>query len=296
MVMQSQIVHHRKWSTALITDSTCDLPQEIIEKYQIHVVPLTVHFEKDFYLDSLTITPDKFYDLLAESKTNPTTAQPTYKEFTNKYDYLASHYDSIIGIHLSEKMSGTFSNSRKAAHAIRERQEKDIAVFSSNKVTVALGLILLRAAEAIENGKSFAEVTGSIEDWVSKAHLMVNAHSLKYLIRGGRVSAMKGFFGKLMGIQPIIIVTKEGKAELFGKPTSTKQSMKMVMDETIKLIDGKKLWGYAIAHAQNPEGANCYANEMEGITGMKPKFISAASPVLGTHAGPGVFGLAFLLD
>ena len=70
----------------------------------------------------------------------------------------------------------------------------------------------------------------------------------------------------------------------------------MVMDETIKLIDGKKLWGYAIAHAQNPEGANWYANEMEGITGMKPKFISAASPVLGTHAGPGVFGLAFLLE
>lgn len=296
MVMQSQIVHHRKWSTALITDSTCDLPQEIIEKYQIHVVPLTVHFEKDFYLDSLTITPDKFYNLLAESKTNPTTAQPTYKDFTNKYDYLASHYDSIIGIHLSEKMSGTFSNSRKAAHAIRERQEKEIAVFSSNKVTVALGLILLRAAEAIESGKSFAEVTGSIEDWVSKAHLMVNAQSLKYLIRGGRVSAVKGFLGKLMGVQPIIVVTKEGKAELFGKPTSTKQSMKMVIDETIKLIDGKKLWGYAIAHAQNPEGANWYAKEMEGITGVKPKFISAASPVLGTHAGPGVFGLAFLLE
>lgn len=296
MVMQSDIVHHRKWNTALITDSTCDLPKEIIEKYQIHVVPLTVHFEKDFYLDALTITPDKFYNLLAASKTNPTTSQPTYKDFTNKYNYLASHYDSIIGIHLSEKMSGTFSNSRKAAHAIRERQEKDIAVFSSNKVTAALGLILLRAAEAIESGKTFTEVSGSIEDWVSKAHLMVNAQSLKYMIRGGRVSAVKGFFGKLMGVQPIIVVNNEGKAELFGKPTSTRHSMKMVMDETIKLIDGKKLWGYAIAHAQNEEGANWYATEMESITGMKPKFISAASPVLGTHVGPGVFGLAFLLE
>lgn len=296
MVMQSDVVHHRKWNTALITDSTCDLPQEIIEKYQIHVVPLTVHFEKDFYLDSLTITPDQFYKLLAESKTNPTTAQPTYKDFTNKYNYLASHYDSIIGIHLSEKMSGTFSNSRKAAHAIKERQEKDIAVFSSNKVTAALGLILLRAAEAIESGKSFTEIRGSIDDWSSKAHLMVNAQSLKYMIRGGRVSAVKGFIGKLMGVQPIIVVTKEGKAELFGKPTSAKQSMKMVLEETIKIIDGKKLWGYAIAHAQNEEGANWYATEMESITGMKPKFVSAASPVLGTHVGPGVVGLAFLLE
>jgi fatty acid-binding protein DegV len=99
-----------------------------------------------------------------------------------------------------------------------------------------------------------------------------------------------------MGVQPIIVVTKEGKAELFGKPTSTKQSMKMVMDETIKLIEGKKLWGYASAHAQNQEGADWYANEMESITGLKPKFISAASPVLGTHVGPGVVGLAFLLE
>ncbi len=296
MVMQSQIVHHRKWKTALITDSTCDLPQEILEKYQIHVVPLTVHFEKDFYLDALTITPNQFYDLLAVSKINPTTAQPTYKDFTNKYDYLASHYESIIGIHISEKMSGTFSNSRKAAHAIKERQEKDISVFSSNKVSVALGLILLRAAEAIENGMTHNEVSGKINEWVSKAHLMVNAQSLKYLIRGGRVSAVKGFFGKLMGVQPIIVVTKEGKAELFGKPTSTRQSMKMVMDETIKLIEGRKIWGYAIAHAQNQEGADWYSKEMEEITGLKPKFISAASPVLGTHVGPGVVGLAFLLE
>lgn len=296
MVMQSQIVFHRKWKTALVTDSTCDLPKEILEKYQIHVVPLTVHFEKDFYLDTITITPDQFYHLLAESKINPTTAQPTYKDFTNKYEYLASHYESIIGIHLSEKMSGTFSNSRKAAHAIRERQDKNISVFSSNKVSIGLGLILLRAAEAIENGLTHQEISGEMDEWISKAHLMVNAQSLKYLIRGGRVSAVKGFFGKMMGVQPIIIVNKEGKAELFGKPTSTKQSMKMVMDETIKIIEGKKLWGYAIAHAQNQDAADWYANEMESITGLKPKFISAASPVLGTHVGPGVVGMAFLLE
>ncbi len=95
MVMQSDIVHHRKWKTAIITDSTCDLPQEFIEKYQIHVVPLTVHFEKDFYLDSLTIKPEDFYKMMSESDVRATTSQPTYKDFTNKYNYLASHYDNI---------------------------------------------------------------------------------------------------------------------------------------------------------------------------------------------------------
>lgn len=296
MKAQSDIVHHRKWETAIVTDSTCDLPAEIIEKYQIHVVPLTIHFEKDFYLDSLTLTPKKFYELLEESKTNPTTSQPTYKDFTNKYNYLSSHYDNIIGVHISEKMSGTFSNSRKAGYAVHERQKTDLTVVSSNKTTVALGLMVLRAAEEIEAGKSYEKVVANLQSWVNKTNLLVSAPSLKYMIRGGRVSVVKGFLGKIMGVQPLVRVGKEGKAELFGKPTSTKQSLKMVIDETVKYIDGKKLWGYAIAHANNDEAALYYATEMEQITGQKPKFVSPASPVLGAHVGPGVSGLAVILE
>lgn len=296
MQMQSDIVHHRKWNTAIVTDSTCDLPTEILEKYQIHVVPLTIHFEKDFYLDSLTLTPEKFYELLEESKTNPTTSQPTYKDFTNKYNYLSSHYNNIIGIHISEKMSGTFSNSRKAGYAVSEREKADLTVFSSNKTTVSLGLMVLRTAIEIEEGKSYQEVVDKIPLWVSKSNLLVSAPSLNYMIRGGRVSAVKGFLGKLMGVQPLVRVGAEGKAELFGKPTSTKQSLKMVIDETAKFIDGHKLWGYAIAHANNEEAAQYYATEMEQITGQKPKFISPASPVIGAHVGPGVSGLAVLLE
>jgi DegV family protein with EDD domain len=296
MVMQSQVVHHRKWETAIITDSTCDLPNEIIEKYQIHVVPLTIHFEKDYYLDALTITPEKFYELLEKSQSNPTTSQPTYKDFTNKYSYLASHYNSVIGIHISEKMSGTFSNSRKAAHAIAERENKEMSVFSSNKLTVALGLMVLRAAEELENGKEYDELIYEIPQWNEKAHLLVSAPTLKYMIRGGRVSVVKGYLGKLLGVQPLVKVNADGKTELFGKPRSTKQSMRMVVDETIKLIDGKKIWGYAIAHANNPQAANYYASEMEEITGLKPRFTNSVSPVLGAHVGPGVSGLAVLLQ
>ena len=155
---------------------------------------------------------------------------------------------------------------------------------------------MLRAAQAIEDGNSFKEVTSAIKDWIGKTHLMVNTPTLKYLIRGGRVSLIKGFFGKLLKVQPVLKVSAEGKAELWGKPTSTEQGMRMVLQEAIRLMDGKKLWGYAIAHAENPDGAKWYATEMEAITGMKPKFISSASPVLGTHVGPGVVGLAILLE
>jgi DegV family protein with EDD domain len=296
MVMQSEIVHHRKYKTAIVTDSTCDLPQEIVEKYQIHVVPLSIHFEKDFYLDSVTITPDEFYHLMETSTQSPTTSQPTYKDFTNKYNYLASHYDNILGIHISEKMSGTFSNSRKSAHAVSERQDIEIAIYSSNKLTSGLGLMVLRAAEALDSGETFEKIKESIEDWKSKSHLMVTAPTLKYMIRSGRVSPVKGFLGKMMGVQPIVMVNAEGKSELFGKPRSTKQAMKMLIDEAAQLMDGKKLWGYSISHARNPEGAKWYADEMEAITGQKPKFINSASPVLGAHVGPGVVALGILMD
>ncbi|GAB4323083.1 MAG: DegV family protein [Bacteroidales bacterium] len=296
MVMQRDIVHHRKWNIGLVTDSTCDLPQEIIEEYQIQVVPLTIHFKNDFYLDRLTITPEQFYRRMGELDYNPTTAQPSYKDFTNRYEYLASHYDATIGIHISEKMSGTYSNSRKAAHAIAERHNARISVHSSNKLTAGLGLQVLRAAEAIRDGVPYDELNKLIPQWVDKSYLLVTAPTLKYMVRGGRVSAMKGFLGKVLGVQPIVIVNKEGKTELFGKPRSTKQAMQMVIKESASIMDGHKIWGYAIAHADNQEGADWYAREMEAITGMKPKFVQPASPVLGAHVGPGVVGLAILLD
>ncbi len=116
------------------------------------------------------------------------------------------------------------------------------------------------------------------------------------MVRGGRVSAMKGFFGKLLGVQPIVVVNQDGKTELFGKPKSPKQSMKMIMDEVTKIIEGKKVWGYAISHANNLEGANIMAGQMEGLTGLKPEFISGASPVLGTHTGPGVVAFSFMFE
>jgi len=296
MVMQNQIVNHRKWDTAIITDSTSDLPQELIEKYQIHVVPLTVHFEKDFYLDSVTITPKEFYELLETSDYYPSTSQPTYKDFTNKYDYLASHYKNILGIHISDKLSGTWNTSRKAAHLVSQRNDKDISVFSSKKLASGLGLIILRAAKEIEKGRSYEDIKSEMSNWIDKSRLLVSARTLKYLIKGGRVSAVKGFFGKLLGVQPLIIVNKEGKTELFGKPKSERQSMKLVIDEVKKMINGDKVWGYAISHANNIEGANWYAEQMEAITGLKPEYIHGASPVLGTHTGPGVIGLALMLE
>ncbi|MCD4744949.1 MAG: DegV family EDD domain-containing protein, partial [Bacteroidales bacterium] len=251
MVMQNQIVHHRKWNIALLSDSTSDLPQDLIEKYQIHIVPLSVHFGRDFYLDSVTIKPEQFYNLLKKSKDYPSTAQPTYNDFTNKYTYLSTHYDSIIGIHISKKMSGTWSNSNKAAYAVKERQNNKISVLSSNRLSGALGLMVIRAAKCIENGDSHDKIVNNIDTWISKTKLLASSKTIKYMVKSGRVNPMKGFIANLLNLKPIVTVNDEGSTELCGKPFSEKQSRNLVIKEAENFIKNNQVWGYCISHADN---------------------------------------------
>jgi len=294
MEMQMKIAIEKKHSIALLTDSTSDLPQEFIEKHQIHVVPLSVHFGDTYYLDRVTLKPDRFYSLLEQSETYPSTAQPAFKDFSNKYNYLSTHYDSIIGIHLSEALSGTCSNSRKAAKTIGNLTKKKISVVNSKRLSSGLSLILARAAEALENGMQHDELVKNIEAWSRKTDMLVSVKTMKYLVRSGRVNKMKGALGKLLNVKPIVIVNDEGKTELTGKPLSEKASMKMVLKMVDSKLKDRELWGYAISHARNLKTAQWYAEQMKQRTGMEPLFISDASPVLGVNVGAGVVALSLM--
>jgi len=294
MVMQQEMSHHRKFPIALVTDSTCDIPQEILEKYQISMIPLTLQVGASVYLDRTTIASEQFYNLLETSPVYPTTSQPSYKDFINKYSYLSSHYESTIGIHLSKQLSGTFSNSQRAAKAVSEQSGKQISVLNSNRLSSALGLTVLRAAEAIEQGKSHSEIVSSVESWNDKNHILVSAKTVKYLVKSGRLSHSKGVVGKLLGVNPIISVNNEGKAFTFGKAYSEKGSMKLLIKEASKLLVKGRIWGYSISHIRNPETADWYASQMETLTGKQPLFINDCSPVLGVHGGPGTVVLSIM--
>jgi hypothetical protein len=294
MVMQQEMSHNQKWPIALVTDSTCDIPQDILEKYQITMVPLTLQVGASLYLDRTTIASEQFYNLLESSPVYPTTSQPAYKDFINKYSYLSSHYASVIGIHMSKQLSGTFSNSQRAAKAVGEQSGKEISVLNSNRLSSALGLTVLRAAEAIEHGKSHSEIVSAVESWKDKNHILVSARTVKYLVKSGRLSHSKGIAGKLLGVRPIISVNNEGKAYTFGKSYSEKGSMKLLVDQAKEIINKGKIWGYSISHIQNLETAQWYATQMEALTDKKPLFINDCSPVLGVHGGPGTVVLSIM--
>jgi DegV family protein with EDD domain len=296
MVRQSEAIYNRKWKIALVTDSTCDLDQDTIDKYQINMLPLFVNFGEDHYLDKITIQPEQFYTLLKENKDYPKSSQVNEKSFINLYSHLATHYDSIIAIHLSDKLSGTFNSSQKAAREISKEFNKPISVIDSRSISGALGLVILRTAEAIAAGYSHDQVVSMAERWTKRAHIFVSVRTIKYLVRSGRVSMVRGLLARMLNVNPVVSIDGSGKAILLDKTFSQKANMLRIMKHVTKINHGEKIWNYIVLHANNTEAADWYSTRMEMLTDKKPAFVVNISPVLGAHAGTGAAAVAILCD
>ncbi len=296
MVMQNEIQFNRRHPVALVTDSSCDLPKSLIDEHQIHVVPLTVHFGSTYFLDRLTIHPPQFYAMQERMEVNASSAQPALKEFQNKFEYLATHYDSIIAVHISQALSGTWSGSDKAARDVSGHTGKPIDSINSKNLTGGLGMLMIRAAQSLDAGMSHDDLVARIHEWKSKLHVRVSVVTMKYLIRSGRVSPLKSYLARVLKIKPIISVSPEGKAELHAKALSEKSGRKKVVRDLARVIRGKEVWGYVITHAGNQEAADWYAAEMEKLTGKKPVYIDHASPALAANVGPGIACVSVMVE
>ena len=296
MIRQSEVVYNRKWKIALVTDSTCDLEQDIIDNYQINMLPININFGENHYLDKITILPEQFYTLLKENKDYPKSSQVNEKSFTNLYSHLASHYDSIIAIHLSDRLSGTFNSSQKAAKAISEELNKPISVINSKNLSGALGLVVLRTAKAIEAGYSHDQVVNMAEKWTKNVRIFVSVKSMKYLVRGGRVSFVRGLIARILNICPIVSIDESGKAFVFDKAFNQRSNMEKVMGYITKISKEKTIWNYIVLHANNTDAAHWYSEKMETLTNKKPASIVNISPILGANAGIGAAAVSLLFD
>jgi uncharacterized protein len=296
MIRQSESVFKRKFKIALVTDSTCDIDEKILDNYQIHVLPVNISFGENHYLDKVTLKPDQFYKMLKESKDYPKSSQINEKSFINLYSHLASNYDSVIAVNLSDKLSGTFHTSRKAAQMVSKEFGKPITVINSKSLSGAEGLIVLRIAEAIEKGFTHDQIVSMAEKWVEDSKILVTVITLKYLIRGGRLSFTKGLIARLLHVSPIISVDADGKAEVFDKAFNRKANMNKIMEHVRRQTGDRKIWNYIVMHANNPEDAQWYVNKMEAYTGMKPVSVMNISPIIGANAGVGASAVAFMKE
>ena len=296
MIRQSEVVYNRKWKIALVTDSTCDLEQDIIDNYQINMLPININFGENHYLDKITILPEQFYTLLKENKDYPKSSQVNEKSFTNLYSHLASHYDSIIAIHLSDRLSGTFNSSQKAAKAISEELNKPISVINSKNLSGALGLVVLRTAQAIEAGYSHDQVVNMAEKWTNNIRIFISVKTMKYLVRSGRVPFVMGLIARILNICPIVSIDESGKAIVFDKAFNQRSNMEKVMRYITKICNKKIIWNYIVLHANNTDAARWYSEKMEMLTNKKPASIVNISPILGANAGIGAAAVSLLFD
>jgi len=294
MLRQYESAHNRRYNIALVTDSTSDLPDAIIEKYQIHVIPINMEVAGNSYLDGITLKSDEFYRLMDQTDEVPSTSQPSPASFINLYSQLVSRYDSVIAMHISEGLSGTYNTSLSAAKKISEESGVKIDVLDSGSISGASGLQLIRMAEMIDAGKTHREIVEHARDGRDKADIFVSVRTLKYFVRSGRVSPLKGFIAQVLKIKPVISVDKSGKAVLLDKALSYKANRKKVMKSITKAIKGKALYGYSINHVFSPEDAQYFLDRMKEISGMDPVFVSSVSPAIGLHTGKGTVGVTLL--
>ncbi len=284
MLKQFNVTHNPHPKIALVVDSACDLPQEYIDQYGVHVIPVRVAFGQSNYIDKITITPEYFYEMLQTERDHPRTSQPTPADFVNLYSFLLTHYESIISIHIPEPLSGTYQN---AVNAARNFPDRKISVVDSKNLSVSFGFIAEKAVELILSGKSHEQVVQELEIATHRTKLFVGIPNLKFLIRGGRVGKAKGLAAKLFHIKPILNLDERGVPQHFSKSFSIEGAFNKVLQLTTDFAAQHKNLRFAIGHVSNPAIAERYARELKKRFRVENINILPVSPVLGAHAGIG---------
>ncbi len=293
MQRQYEISHARKYKIGILTDSACDLPDELMDRYQIVRLALGINFGDRFYLDRASITADTFYQMLRTNPHHPVSSQPSPASIKAALVQLSENYEQVIAVHLSNKLSGVYAG---VAREIEAARLDNVHLLNSRQLSVTEGLVVLRLAHAIEAGMPYEDIVGRLDSWCDNSKIYTDVNTLKCMVRGGRVPALTGFVAKVLNLKPIVSVDNSGKAEMMGKSFSRGQNMKKILELIRRTLDTRQVWNYAIVHAYAPDRAAEYATKLQAITGKKPVYTMPLSPVVGVHNGIGAVAIGVLYE
>ncbi len=272
----------------IVTDSLSDITSDLGEELGITVVPLTVLFGHEQYLDRVTISTDEFYNKLINDNVWPTTTQPTPKAFADVYDGLLEETDEILVIDASSKLSGTYQ-SAVGAKAMTEKKGR-IEVIDSATVAMGLGLIVITAAMKAREGVGMDDLIKYVNSAIRRSHFVVYFDTLTYLAKGGRIGKAKELMGSVLSIKQILTV-KEGEMA----PLARKRSLAAGMDYLYNHAGSfQKIEALAVEHTTTPNEADKLAARVKSLAPDKHVYRSTVSPVLGVHGGPGAIAVTVL--
>lgn len=280
----------------ILSDSACDLPDEIIEELDIEILPIIVMKGEEEYLDKVTIDPKKMYDDMRNGLVYKT-AQIPPKVFEEKFEEIAKKGESTIYIAFSSGLSGTYQTSVLVRDSLKEKYpDMDIDIVDSRSASVGFGLLVHKAGKMAKEGKSKEEILSMLEFYVKHIEHIFTVDNIEYLFRGGRVTRTQAFVGGLLNIKPILDIPEDGTLQ----PREKVRGRKKVLNRMIEIMEERggnadlKNQTIGINHGDDLEGALQLKKMIEEKYGCTDFVINIIGCAIGAHSGPGTLSVFFL--
>ncbi|MGM8212545.1 DegV family protein [Virgibacillus sp. W0430] len=278
---------------AVVTDSTAYVPTELREKYDIHMIPLSVVFGSSAYREEQDISTEEFYAKVKNTEQLPTTSQPSVGAFVELYEALAKKgYEAIVSIHLSSKFSGTYNAAKSAGEMV-----DTIAVhaFDTKLSAMAQGFFALKAAELVCQNKSAHEVINNLEAMRSNVRAYFMVDDLSHLQRGGRLSGAQALVGSLLKVKPILHIV-EGEIVPFEKIRTRKKALQRIIDMLEEDAEKGNVRQVVFIHGNDEPSALALRDTFAAKYPSIDTVISYFGPVIGTHLGEGSLGVSWYTE
>jgi DegV family protein with EDD domain len=275
---------------AFVTDSTAYIPKDLLQKYPISVAPQVLIWGNEMFEDGVDIQPSEFYARLQGAKIMPTTSQASPQSFKDIFDRRLAEGYEILAVVLAEKLSGTLASALQARELL---PGAPIEIIDSYTTAMAMGFQLLAAARAAEQGANLAECKAIVEEARKHTGVIFAVNTLEFLHRGGRIGGGARFIGTALNLKPILEVV-DGHVEAIERVRTRSKSLSRVVELVEERIAGRKPVRLATLHANAAEDAKILLEETTRRVNAVESIFSEVSPVVGTHAGPGTLGIAFM--
>ena len=275
----------------IVTDSTSYISDEYIKKYDIKLVSLNVIIN-GVSSREIDIENEVFYEEIKNSKEIPKSSQTIPEEMLNTFREIVEDGDSIVGIFLSSKMSGTYSNANMIKDMILEDYpDAEIHILDSKTNCMQMGFAVIEAARTAIEGKSINEVINAANHVINNSRFLFTPETLEYLKKGGRIGGAAALFGNVLQIKPILTVVN-GETSVFKKVRTRKKAIEEIVKTVLEEIESKGLGDIVVHHINCQEDGLKLAKALENKLGKKVE-IQSIGPVIGVHVGPGSIGIAY---
>jgi DegV family protein with EDD domain len=279
---------------SIVTDSTSYLPPDLVAQYGITVAPQVLIWGDQSFRDGVDISPQEFYNRLKSAKIMPSTSQVSPATMQSIFQPLVERGSSVLGIFISTKLSGTIQSAQQAKELMGSAGDR-VTIVDSLSTSMSLGLITLAAARAAEQGASLEECVSVSEQARERSGVFFAVDTLEFLHRGGRIGGATRFIGSALNLKPILAL-RDGRVEGIERIRTRHKAHDRLLELLVERVQGKQGIRIAALHANAEADARALLERAAKPLGPVEKILSEVSPVVGTHAGPGTVGLAFLYE